>query len=167
MNRYVALLYHKTNNMKNYKLNRRNFLRNTSLGFLGAGLLGKKGFTNPLSNKDIETPKIKEYRKLGRTGAMVSDIGSGVPYNESVLRATLEAGVNFIETSEGYGNGRNEELIGRVIKNFNREKLFIATKANPVYRIFKSANDIIRRAEASLERLQTKYIDLYMIFYGT
>jgi len=149
--------------MKNYKLNRRNFLRNTSLGFLGAGLLGKKGFTNPLSNKDIETPKIKEYRKLGRTGAMVSDIGSGVPYNESVLRATLEAGVNFIETSEGYGNGRNEELIGRVIKNFNREKLFIATKANPVYRIFKSANDIIRRAEASLERLQTKYIDLYMI----
>ncbi|MBA7519522.1 hypothetical protein ES705_11601 [subsurface metagenome] len=153
----------KPNNMKNHKLNRRNFLRNTSLGFLGAGLLGKKGLTNPLSNKDFETPKIKEYRKLGRTGAMVSDIGSGVPYNESVLRATLEAGVNFIETSEGYGNGRNEELIGRVIKNFNREKFYIATKANPTYRVYKSVNDIIRRAEASLERLQTKYIDLYMI----
>jgi predicted aldo/keto reductase-like oxidoreductase len=143
--------------------NRRNFLRNTSLGIIGVGLSGKKGLANPLSDKNPETPKIKEYRRLGRTGAMVSDIGSGVPNNESVLRATLEAGVNFIETSEGYGNGRNEELIGRVIKNFDREKLYIATKAYPVYRIFKSADDIIRRAEASLGRLQTKYIDLYMI----
>ncbi|MCK4700252.1 MAG: aldo/keto reductase, partial [Bacteroidales bacterium] len=149
--------------MKNHKLNRRNFLRNTSLGFLGAGLLGKKGLATQSQDQENELHKIKGYRRLGRTGAMVSDIGSGVPYNESVLRATLKAGVNFIETSEGYGNGRNEELIGRVIKNFNREKVYIATKASPAYNIFKSTDDIIRRAEASLERLQTKYIDLYMI----
>ncbi|MCK4699750.1 MAG: aldo/keto reductase [Bacteroidales bacterium] len=149
--------------MKNYKFNRRNFLRNISFGFLGAGLLGKKGFATPSPDQENELNKIKGYRRLGRTGAMVSDIGSGVPYNESILRATLEAGLNFIETSEGYGNGRNEELIGRVIKNFDREKLYIATKAYPAYSIFKSSDDIIRRAEASLERLQTKYIDLYMI----
>ena len=149
--------------MKNRKLNRRNFIRNTSLGFLGAGLFGKKVLATPPPFQENEFDKIKGYRRLGRTGALVSDIGSGVPYNESILRATLEAGVNFIETSEGYGNGRNEELIGRVIKNFDREKLYIATKASPTYRVYKSADDIIRRAEASLERLQTKYIDLYMI----
>jgi len=57
----------KTNYMKNHKLNRRRFLRNSSLGFLGAGLLGKKSFALPPVNEDDEIPKIREYRTLGRT----------------------------------------------------------------------------------------------------
>ncbi|KPK80662.1 MAG: hypothetical protein AMS27_16490 [Bacteroides sp. SM23_62_1] len=149
--------------MKNQKSTRRTFLQNSSLVLLGAGL-SEKNLLIPQSETDRQdTPKIKEYRRLGRTGAMVSDIGSGIPYNETVLKAVLNAGVNFIETSESYSNGRNETMIGNVIKNFEREKLFIATKANPEYRIFKSADDIIRRTEESLGRLQTDYIDLYMI----
>ncbi len=131
-------------------------MKNTSLGVLGAGLMGKFGYANP-------TSRTIGFRKLGRTGAMGSDIGTGAPTNASVLRATLNAGVNFIETSESYGSGRNEELIGDVIKDFNREDVFIATKAFPVYKTFKSADDIIQRANASLKRLQTDYIDLYMI----
>ena len=94
---------------------------------------------------------------------MVSDIGSGFAYGESILKAVFDAGVNFIETGESYTNGRNEILIGNVIKNYERERLFVATKANPAYRIFNSADDIVRRAEESLKRLQTGYIDLYMI----
>jgi len=149
--------------MKNNNPTRRTFLKNSSLGLLGAGLSGSHMHTYPSGENQEESPKIKDYRRLGRTGAMVSDIGSGVPYSEAVLKAVLDSGVNFIETAESYSNGRNDTLIGNVIKNYDRDKLFVATKANPAYRIFKSADDILRRAEESLERLQTGYIDLYMI----
>jgi len=64
--------------MKSNRLNRRNFLRNTSLGVLGAGLLGNKGLANPIQDQENELPKIKEYRTLGRTGFKVSDISSGM-----------------------------------------------------------------------------------------
>ena len=149
--------------MKKPNLNRRNFLRNTSLGFLGAGLAGEKGFAKPLQDQEEELPKIKEYRTLGRTGFKVSDIGTGLPFSNAVLKAVLNAGVNFIETSEMYGRGNNERLIGNVIKDFEREKLFIATKVAPATKEFESAEDIVERANSSLERLQTDYIDCYMI----
>ena len=54
-------------------------------------------------------------------------------------------------------------MIGSGIKDFDRKNIFLATKAFPAYKIFKSADDIIERANASLRRLQTDYIDLYMI----
>lgn len=149
--------------MKNQNPNRRTFLKNSSLGLLGAGISGSELLSDQSGENTTVSPVIKDYRRLGRTGAMVSDVGSGVPYSETVLKAVLDSGVNFIETAESYSNGRNETLIGNVIKKYEREKLFIATKANPAYRIFKSEDDIVRRAEESLLRLQTSYIDLYMI----
>jgi len=76
--------------MKNHKLNRRRFLRNSSLGFLGAGLLGKKGLTSPIQFQEDETPKIKEYRTLGRTGFKVSALGFGRPTNPAILKAGRE-----------------------------------------------------------------------------
>jgi aryl-alcohol dehydrogenase-like predicted oxidoreductase len=149
--------------MKPSKSNRRKFLRNSSLGLLGAGILKHKISPDPAEVKMASLPKIKEYRRLGRTEALVSDIGSGEPYSESVFKAVLDSGVNFVETAESYSNGRNETLIGNVIRNYEREQLFIVTKASPTYKVYKSSDDIIRRAEASLKRLQTSYIDLYMI----
>jgi len=133
------------------------------LGALGAGLLNKESLAYNQGSNQPDAPKIQNYRRLGRTGAMVSDIGCGAPSNGTVLKAVLESGVNFIETSESYDNGRNEQLIGNAIKDFQREKLFIATKAFPAMKVFRSADDVIQRAEGSLGRLQTDYIDLYMI----
>lgn len=149
--------------MKKSSLHRRKFIRNTSFGILGAGIMGKEGLTNSINKEENKVSSKIQYRRLGRTDAFVSDIGTGAPENASVLRATLETGVNFIETSESYGNGRNEEMIGRVIKDFDRKNIFLATKAFPAYKIFKSVDDIIQRANASLKRLQMEYIDLYMI----
>lgn len=130
---------------------------------MGAGLLHHESEATSHAYLQNDPPKVQNYRRLGRTGAMVSDIGSGIPTSSSVLKAVLDSGVNFIETSESYSNGRNETLIGDVIKNFEREKLFIATKAYPAMKLFKSADDVIQRAEGSLKRLQTDYIDLYMV----
>jgi predicted aldo/keto reductase-like oxidoreductase len=149
--------------MKKRTNNRRQFIRSIGSGLLGAGLLHHESVAALQSYLRDDPPKIQKYRRLGRTGAMVSDIGSGVPTSSSVLKAVLESGVNFIETSESYSNGRNETLIGNVIKNFERDRLFIATKAYPATKLFKSADDVIQRAEGSLKRLQTDYIDLYMV----
>lgn len=148
--------------MKEQKSNRRKFLKNSSLSFLGAGILGKS-LESPVSYRDDDPPKIKEYRMLGRTGFKVSDIGTGYPFSEAVLKAVLNAGVNFIETSEAYGRGNNESLIGNVIKDFERERLFIATKVGHRVKEFKSSEDIIERANSSMKRLQTEYIDCLMI----
>lgn len=147
--------------MAHNKFNRRNFIRKTAVGALGIGLTANKAF--PLSFQADGLPKIKDYRRMGRTNAMVSDIGSGVPYSESVLKAVLESGVNFIETAESYDNGNNEKLIGNVIRNTERDSLFIATKINTSLGIGASKDDIYSRAEASRKRLGTPYIDLYMM----
>src|SRR4030042_6255582 len=142
-------------------LNRRSFIRKSAAGGLGIGMMGNALLTE--TDQSANLLKIKDYRKLGRTGAMVSDIGSGVPYSESVLRAAIDSGGNFVETAESYDNGKNEIMIGNVIRNFEREKLFITTKATTSIGIGSSQDDIYTRAEASRKRLNTPYIDLYMM----
>ena len=147
--------------MKDKNLDRRDFIKKTAAGAIGMSLAGSSALSR--SEQGVMLPKIKDYRRLGRTGALVSDIGSGVPYSESLLRAVIDAGVNFIETSETYDNGRNEILIGNVIRNIERKKLFITTKINTTLGLADSPDDIVKRAEESLRRLGTQYIDLYMM----
>jgi predicted aldo/keto reductase-like oxidoreductase len=149
--------------MKNSELNRRRFLRNASAGILGAGILGTNTSFARTQEDEDEFPKITSYRTLGRTNFQVSDIGTGYPFSETVLRAALGSGVNLIETSEMYDRGKNEILIGNVIKDFEREKLFIVTKLAYSVREYSSVQEIIDRANASLERLQTDYVDCFMI----
>ena len=149
--------------MRNVKLNRRGFLKSTSAAVIGAGIIGTKTYSIGTQEMSDEFPKIRDYRTLGRTGFKVSDIGTGYPFNEGTLRAALSCGINLIETSEMYDRGKNEILIGNVIKDFEREKLFIATKVSHGIKEFESVDDIIERANKSLERLQTKYIDCFMI----
>ena len=123
---------------------RRNFIKKTAAGVIGISLTGNK--TLSLSDQTNIFPKIKDYRRLGRTNVMVSDIGSGIPYSQPLLKTVIDSGVNFIETAETYDNGRNEILIGDVIRNLEREKLFITTKINTTLGLADSPEDIERRA---------------------
>jgi aryl-alcohol dehydrogenase-like predicted oxidoreductase len=84
-----------------------------------------------------------KYRKLGRTGLDVSEIGFGAwaiggswgaqDDNDSIaaLHRALDLGVNFIDTAAGYGDGRSERLIGEVLKN-RSEQVWVATKTPPL-----------------------------------
>ena len=102
------------------KFNRRSFIKNTTLGAMGVPL-----FTRGRSEDEEEAgPVIKSYKTLGRTGFRVSDISIGFPPGEAVLKAGLSAGMNYIDTAEQYGNGNNEKMIGNVIKDFDRKKIF-------------------------------------------
>ena len=83
-----------------------------------------------------------KYRNLGRTGMKVSEIGFGAwaigggwgPQEDEeslkALRTAIDKGVTFIDTAAGYGNGRSERLIGKVLKE-RREQIFVATKTPP------------------------------------
>ena len=106
------------------KFNRRAFIKNSSLGVMAAPVMLKSG----LPDEERDTHLVKSYKTLGRTGFQVSDIGIGAPPSEAVLKAALKAGLNYIDTAEEYGNGNNEKLIGNVIKDFERNKIFISTK---------------------------------------
>ena len=147
--------------MRNTREKRRDFLKKSSLGLLGTGLISFSKI--PMYQKEQDTvPNIKEYRRLGRTGFKVSDISSGKPENEAVLRTLIKSGLNFIDTSEGYENGQNERMIGRVIQDFDRKSLFINTKYSP-HMNKGNKKEVIARFYKSLDRLQTDYIDGYLI----
>ena len=153
--------------MKVKRINRRDFLTKSSIGLVGAGA----GFISSGSisedyhlRNNTGKSGIKEYRVLGRTGFKVSDIGCGTVSisNENVLKAVLDAGINFIDTAEFYGNGNNESMVGRVIKGFDRSSIFLNTKIGVSEEDTKES--IIARVRKCLERLDTDYLDGLMLW---
>lgn len=124
------------------------------------------------------------YKTLGKTGLRVSAVGLGTmvhaghfgPMKDSeslsAIETALDLGVNFIDTSDAYGAGYSETLLGNALKG-KRDKIIIATKGGNVMvgpnrgkRIFEP--DYIGRVmDESLQRLQTDYIDLYQLHNPT
>ena len=116
-----------------------------------------------------------EMRALGKSGLKVSAIGlgcmsmSGV-YGDSddaqsaaVIHHAIDRGINLIDSADVYGNGQNEELVGRAIKD-RRDKVVLATKFGNL--IGKGTVDgrpeyVMTACEASLKRLGVDTIDLY------
>jgi len=118
------------------------------------------------------------YRTLGRTGIKVSPycLGAmmfgaiGNPDHEDSIRIihkAVDAGINFIDTADGYSRGESEEVVGRALKG-RRDKIVLATKAHMPMGDDPNQQGNSRRwltqaVEASLRRLQTDHIDLYQI----
>jgi hypothetical protein len=107
-------------------VSRRNFIKKTTLGLLGSGIASRSGFPDSQPQAESESPRIKEYRTLGRTGFKVSDLGTGDFDDVGPFKALLDGGVNYIDTSEDYGqHGRK---IGEAIQGRDRSSLFISSK---------------------------------------
>jgi myo-inositol catabolism protein IolS len=79
-----------------------------------------------------------------------------------VVYASVDSGINYFDTAEVYNDGRSESSLGKAIKRIPRDRFLIGTKVSPsnCYR-----ETLIRHCEESLNRLQTDYIDLYMIHW--
>ena len=76
------------------------------------------------------------------------------------IKDAIELGYSHIDTAELYGAGHTEELIGNAIKDLDRSKLIITSK---VFKTNLKYDDVIASCKKSLEKLQTDYIDIYLI----
>ena len=79
-----------------------------------------------------------------------------------VVHASVDRGINYFDTAEAYNEGRSESSLGEAIKGISRDKIVIGTKVSPSNCYKKT---LIEHCTASLKRLQTDYIDLYMIHW--
>ena len=120
-----------------------------------------------------------EYRTLGKNGPQVCALGLGCmgmsfaygPTDDTeslrVLRRYLELGGNFLDTAEIYGPFKNEELLGRFLREIPRDRVVIATKfgfrigPGGTRSVDSSPENIARACEGSLKRLGIDTIDLY------
>jgi diketogulonate reductase-like aldo/keto reductase len=106
-----------------------------------------------------------------RDGTIVPALGQGSGHlaqgrhpealEEEALRTGLSLGMTLIDTAEIYGDGRSEELIGRVIAG-QRDRVFLVSKVWPNH---VTGNGIARACEASLARLGTDHLDLYLLHW--
>ncbi len=139
-------------------MDRRKFLKASTIGVFGYGILASTGLSQPREDKKSKN-RIKDYRILGRTGFKVSDLAVGYVNDEGVMATMLDAGMNYIDTGESYPGAH--QLIGKVIKGRDRKSLFVTSKMLMEGETSKEA--LIKRTEKSLEDLGTDYIDCMML----
>src|SRR5438874_11080736 len=106
-----------------------------------------------------------------RDGAIVPALGQGSANlaqerrpeaaEEEALRTGLSLGMTLIDTAEMYGGGRSEKLIGRVVAG-QRDRVFLVSKVWPNH---VAGDGIARACEASLARLGTDHLDLYLLHW--
>ena len=128
-----------------------------------------------------------DYTKLGNTGMDVSPIclgcmsfgtaegwfhnqwALGEEAGRTIIKRALDLGVNFFDTANVYAFGTSEEILGRALEDYaNRDEVVIATKVHGKMHEGPNGSGLSRKAimseiDASLERLGTDYVDLYII----
>ena len=127
-----------------------------------------------------------QYRKFGRTDWHVSEIAFGgwqlggdwgTVDDEASIRTLLhafEAGINFVDTAELYGAGHSEEVIGRALREWSGDRIYVATKVQPV--VWPSPDDdnpemrgrypcwhLRNSVKLALKRLQVERLDLFQL----
>lgn len=103
------------------------------------------------------------YRALGRTGEKVSLVGVGgahigrVSEQEGIqiVRAALDRGINFLDNSWDYNDGKSEEWMGKALKDGYRQKAFLMTKIDG-----RTGGSAAKQLDESLKRLQVDHVDL-------
>ncbi len=120
-----------------------------------------------------------DYRPLGRTGVSVSQLCLGAmmfgafgnaDHDDAVriIHKALDAGINFIDTADGYSAGESELILGKALAGGRRDSVVLAVKfgvpidQDPNHR-GASRRWITEAVEGSLRRLQTDWIDLYQV----
>src|SRR5580658_6400088 len=125
-----------------------------------------------------------QYATLGNTGLLVSRLAFGAmtftagnrsaetiykvgaELADELVGTSLDAGVNFFDTADGYANGESESMLGAALKS-RRDQVVIATKVGfrtgkPLTQSGLSRRHILWSVDQSLKRLATDYLDVYI-----
>jgi uncharacterized protein len=155
-------------------MDRRSFLSKGLAGIAGALALPDFRFVGTDSKGSEEGKKRKLlFRTLGKTGLRVPIISLGTleATSESLVRSALDAGIIHVATAPNYQNGRVEKFVGRIIKNYKRDDVIVATDGNPRpfdprSGLFSKDTDIAGFEEdfgRSLKRLDVEYVDIFYL----
>jgi len=148
---------------------RRDFMKSTLAG-VGGFLLASGDNGREVRAAEVKGKERKfVYRTLGKTGLKLPVINMGVMLtdNPNLIRAALDSGVSLLDTAHGYMGGRNEEVIGEVIKGRPRDSYFISSKVNlpqnrttGLYTEGATTGEFLGRLDISLKRLGVDYVDI-------
>jgi predicted aldo/keto reductase-like oxidoreductase len=161
--------------MKNNQ--RRDFLKKSLLGISGTILVPTtiKTSGNGIPEKSI-VPALPS-RVLGKTGIKTPLISMGTSgaTNSNFVRAAYNAGIKLFFSATYYGEGNNEILVGKALKNLPRDSFVIGTASTPegfntregIFRKGMVADDYVKKAEESLKRFGLDYVDILLFPYAS
>ncbi|MEN8222744.1 MAG: aldo/keto reductase [Acidobacteriota bacterium] len=151
--------------------------RNSRRDFLKKGLTGITAAAiapSLIKSEGIEKKTGKTiYRTLGKTGMKVPVVSMGVmnAENPKLVEAALENGMNYLDTAHVYQRGKNEQMLGEVLKGVKRDSYFLATKVpgnhadrkTGLYTDKTDPADFLKKFEISLKRLKLDYVDVLFL----
>ena len=151
-------------------IGRRDFMKSTLAGFGGLFFLPQIDLKQEIRVVDAKGKEKKfVYRTLGKTGLKIPVINMGVMLtdNPNLIRTALDSGVLLLDTAHAYMGGRNEEVIGEVIKGRPRDSYFISSKVNlpldrttGLYTEGATTEEFVKKLDLSLKRLGVDYVDI-------
>ena len=162
--------------MSEGKMSRKEFLKTSSVAFLGLGVLGLGGKKKQAKERAQTSP---EFVKLGNTGINVSVIGFGASrtMEPSLVYAALDAGFLLLDTGRSYSNGQNEVMVGEVVASRRKEvviqsklRVRLQSKEDGSFAaedVKKAIDGMTASMDASLKALRTDYIDIMLIHGAT
>ena len=152
--------------MNKQLLNRRDFnglcmALGSSFSSVGTMIVALSSASARAETRTIKFPDGTIVPALGQGSANLAQGRHPEADEEEALRTGLSLGMTVIDTAEIYGGGRSEKLIGRVITG-QRDRVFLVSKVWPNH---VAGNGIARACDASLARLGTDHLDLYLLHW--
>ena len=120
-----------------------------------------------------EEDSVMEMRKMEKLGVETSLLGFGcmrLPLKDgkidrertaAMFDTAFQAGINYFDTAFPYHNGESELVVGELLKKYDRNSFYLATKL-PLYRVH-SLDDAKELLNLQLSRLQVDYVDFYLL----
>jgi predicted aldo/keto reductase-like oxidoreductase len=157
------------------RIDRREFMKHSVLGASGAILAPT--ILSAATRQDAKESEAKKpiRRTLGKTGIVLPIVSFGVMRadNPALIKAAYETGMVHFDTAHGYQKGKNEEMVGEMLKPYPRESVVVSTKVIPegsdrktgMPTVEATKEAFLNRLDISLKRLQMDYVDI-LYFHG-